>query len=228
MNKMIKIVALLLISTIFTACGSKLPFKEQTPLENAALVYVYVPSEISGDEDTDETDYNLRINNKRVMERISSGEYMVFNLKPITLTLSATRAQVEEHKLSVSLNAGEVYYFKISGKLDGGNFSFDRVSKAVGSKEITKTGLAGSSVEDEENIITEFINPKSEEDAQVKVAPVAAVPTATVASTPVATQTPTRGVSSKMDDIKQAYEMKNQGMLSDEEFKALKAEILAK
>ncbi|MEA3330679.1 MAG: DUF2846 domain-containing protein [Campylobacterota bacterium] len=230
--KIVKILLLSLILLLVTACGNRVPFKEQAPLENAALVYVYVVEDITSSEDTQVSNYSIRINNKRYLERITEGEYLAFNLKPLTIDISATRGQVEEHKESVTLEAGKIYYFKID-KLDGGDFSFERVSLAIGSKEITKTGLAGSMVEDESNIITEFVNPKEDEDVHVKaVAPVQSRPqTVAPVAVPVSTTasvTPKRVTASKMDEIREAYDMKKEGILSDEEFKALKAEILAK
>ena len=234
-----KIVKILLVSAIvllITACGNKLPFKKRQPLENAALVYIYVPSSVSTGEDTQTYDYSIRINNKRYLERIADGEYLALNLKPLTIDISATRNQVVEHKLKVTLQSGKIYYFKID-KTDGGGFSFERVDASVGLKEIAKTGLAGSMVEDESNIITEFVNPKEQEDAMVKptqpvqaqtapaVAPVATpVTTTQVQSSP----SPKRVTASKLDEIKKAYEMKKEGIISDEEFKTLKSEILAK
>ena len=47
---------------------------------------------------------------------------------------------------------------------------------------------------------------------------------ATVSSAPRANVS----TSSKLNDIKEAYEMKKEGLLTNEEFKAMKAEILAK
>ncbi|MCD6433876.1 MAG: DUF2846 domain-containing protein [Sulfurimonas sp.] len=230
--KIVKILLLSFILLLVTACGNRLPFKEQAPLENAALVYVYVPESVTSGEDTQSYTYSIRINNKRYLERITEGEYLVFNLKPLIIDISATRGQVEEHKKSVTLEAGKIYYFKID-KLDGGNFSFERVQSSLGSKEIAKTGLAGSMVEDKNNIITEFVNPKEDEDVHVKaVVPMQSTPQVVVPMavpvTSTASVAPKRVTVSKMDEIKEAYEMKKQGMLSDEEFKALKAEILAK
>jgi len=79
--------------------------------------------------------------------------------------------------------------------------------------ELMKTGLAGSSVESEENIIDIFTDePKKEEPA--------------VVTSPL--MTPKVNTTSKMDEIQKAFDMKEKGMLSEDEFKALKSEILAK
>jgi len=243
MMKTLKIMMLTLILLLVTACGSRVPFKKQEPLENAALVYVYVPESVTADEDTDTSTYSIRINNKRYMERITEGEYMAFNLKPITIDISATRAQVEEHKETITLQSGKIYYFRIQ-KQDDATFTFERVEPSVASKEIAKTGLAGSMVEDESNIISEFVNPKEDKKEDVMVKPVQPVQTQTGAAvvpqtatatpivaplqTPTATQSPKRVTASKLDEIKEAYQMKKDGVISDEEFQTLKAQILAK
>ncbi len=232
--KILKITILTFVLLFMTACGNKLPFKKQEPLENAALVYIYAPDTVTAGEDTQTYEYSIRINNKRYLERIEDGEYLVFNLKPLTLDLSATRAQVEEHKLTVTLESGKIYYFKIQ-KQDDGTFTFERIDPSIASKEIAKTGLAGSSVESKENIITEFVNPKDDkkEDVMVKATqPVQQaqpqVSTATPVVVPVAPQAPKRATASKLDEIKEAYQMKKDGVISDEEFQTIKAQILAK
>ncbi len=213
------ILLLSLILLLFTACGSKAPFVKQEPLADSALVYVYLPSNISDDENQNESDYNIRFNGRQVMERISSGEYMAFNVKPERVEVSVVRKQIEEKSIVLDLKVGQTYYLKIEDNLDGNNFDFVRMNKRDAYPELMKTGLAGSSNESEENIINVFTDePKQEES--VVVAPVSAQATPQVA--------PIANTSSKMDDIQKAYDMKEKGMLSEEEFKTIKAEILAK
>jgi hypothetical protein len=163
--------------------------------------------------------FNIRINNKRYLQRIRSGEYLAFDLKPEAMTISATRAQIEEKVIKLDLKAGQIYYLKIKDNLDGGRFDFEQVSEESGANEIVKTGLAGSSEESTKNIITEFVNSKEDkkEDASVKVE-------STTTVQPVADT----NVPSKADEIKKAYSLKEKGILSEEEFKALKTEILTK
>ena len=232
--KTLKVLTLGLVLLLITACGSKVPFnKNKEPLANAALVYVYAPESVTSDEDPDVYSYSIRINNKRYLERVTEGEYLAFDLKPLTIDLSATRDQVEEHKLKVRLKAGHIYYFRIL-KGDDNTFTFERVDANKALKEIVKTGLAGSEVEDDDNIINEFVHPKDDKDsvmvkqtkpieqpktaAPMRVAPVA-VPVAPA---------PKRATASKLDEIKEAYQMKKDGAISDEEFKTIKAQILAK
>ena len=76
-----------------------------------------------------------------------------------------------------------------------------------------KTGLAGSSVESEDNIINVFTDEPKEEAIIVA---------------PITQSAPTVSKASKMDEIQKAFDMKEKGILSDEEFNTLKAEILAR
>ena len=79
-----------------------------------------------------------------------------------------------------------------------------------------KTGLAGSSVENEDNIINIFTDDEPKKEESAVVAPAASQTEAVVQT------------SSKMDEVQKAYDMKEKGMLSEEEFNRLKAEILAR
>jgi hypothetical protein len=216
---------LLLIATLllFSACGNKTAFKLQKPLEKAALVYVYVKVKVDSSEASNRGEYSLRINNKPVMQRIQADEHMVFNLKPETMTLSATKNQIQEIVLDLDLKAGETYYLKIIDSQDGSAFDFVKVKSSDAKVEIASTGLAGSSEESPENIITEFVNPKKGESMEVMVAPVV-VPVNAQASTAPRQTAP----MSKTDEIMKAFELKEKGIIDDEEFKTLKIDILNK
>ena len=211
--KKLTIFLLTTLLLILSACGSKIPFKKQEPLENSALVYIYLPSNVGTSDSDNSSDYNIRFNGRRVMERISSDEYMAFNVKPEKVTVSVVRKQIEEKSIALDLKVGQIYYLKILDNLDGNNFDFVRVNKRVAYPELAKTGLAGSSVENEENIIDVFTDTPKEEAVVVA---------------PVTQSAPAVSKVSKMDEIQKAFDMKEKGILSDEEFKALKAEILAK
>ena len=232
MKKIVTVIGLLVVSLLFTGCGNKVSFKAQEPLENAALVYVYVTQNVGTEESMRSSDYSIRINNKRYLERIRGGEFISFNLKPQAMTISATRAQIEEKVLDMDLKAGQIYYLKVRDNLDGGKFDFELMDNAQASKEIAKTGLAGSSVESPENIITEFVTGSSsvkEEDMMVKQqpAPVQAAPQPVVYAAPAPKAQPS-APSAKMEDVQKAFKLKEQGILSDAEFQKLKTEILSK
>jgi len=217
--KYIKIIIVAIVLLMLTACGNKTPYSAQKPIENAALVYVYADSAVGFGEGMNSAYFNIRINNKRYLQRIRSGEYMAFDLKPEAMSISATRAQIEEKVVKLDLKAGQIYYLKIRDNLDGGRFEFEQVSSEEATKEIVKTGLAGSSEESAKNIITEFVNPKEDkkENTSPKIEP----------TTKVQPNADTNAAS-KSDEIEKAHMLKEKGILSEEEFKALKTEILTK
>lgn len=259
MKKSLSILVLLVISLVFSACGAKAPFEAKQPLPEAALVYVYVVKGMSSGEDASHADYNIRINGKRYLERIESGEYMVFNLKPNPTLMSAVKSQIIEEHIKLDLKAGDINYLRITDNVAYGEFGFEQVSASVAKEEIVKTGLAGSSLESPDNIITELIGLEDEDDSLVgdKSNKVPALTEAQIdaiiekklaqrsaanggqaiveekssAFTPSVTNSTSKtGISkaSKMSKIKEAYDMKQQGIITDEEFQTLKADILAK
>ncbi len=214
MNKL-TLLLLSLAILIFSACGAKTPFVKQEPLPKSALVYVYLPANVSDDDATFVSDYNIRFNGRLVMNRISSNEYMAFNVKPEQVEITVVRKQIEKKSITLDLKVGQTYYLKIADNLAGNNFDFLRMNKRDAYPELAKTGLSGSTVENEDNIINVFTD-EPKEDESVIVAPLAP-------QTTLSTSSP-----SKMDEIQKAYDMKEKGMLSEDEFKALKAEILAR
>ncbi|WP_321779304.1 hypothetical protein [Sulfurimonas sp.] len=225
--KITKILLLLITLLLVSACGNKTPFKEQKVLEKAALVYIYANVEIRSDDGSSDPEYSIRINNKPYMQRLKEGEYIVLNLKPQAMTISATKKQISEKVLKMNFKEGKTYYLKISSSEDG-IVNFEQINNSIGSKEITKTGLAGSSEESSENIITEFVNPKEKESMEVKAAVAPAVVPVTTpqkVTLPPAVSSPQ---VSKTDEIMKAFEMKEKGIVTDEEFKALKINILNK
>lgn len=218
--------SLLLLTTILflSACGNKTAFKLQQPLDNAALVYVYVNVKLDSTGSSNRGEYSLRINNKPVMQRIRDGEYMVLNLKPQPMTLSATKNQIQEIVLDLDLKAGETYYFKIVDSQDGSAYDFIKVPAIEAKQEIASTGLAGSHEESAENIITEFVNPKKSESMEV-VAPVVVAPVQMQAVQTAPAQT---APMSKTDEIMKAFDLKEKGIIDEAEFKTLKTNILNK
>jgi len=195
-----------------SACGNKLAFKEQPALEKGSLVYIYIPESLSTDESLHQSNYLIRINGKRYSQRVMQGEYVVLKLKANPTKISATQQEIMEKSLDLNLENSKIYYLRIRDDLDNGEFSFERVSDAKGLKEISKTGLAGSNEESPSNIITEFINPDDENQTQ----------------TQQKQETKPVSKSSKTQEIQKAYEMKEKGIITDEEFKALKSDIMSK
>lgn len=205
--KRIKIILVAVVLLFIAGCANKIPFKASSPLENASLVYVYMPnySELV-ENSSGSQNFRIRINDKSVEGRIKSNEYMAFNLKSQVIKFSATRANIEEKAVSLDLKAGGVYYLRIRDNLRDGGFSFESVSKETGEKEIVKTGLSGSVLEDKNKILTELVGVPEVKKEETKI------------------QMPI----SKTDELEKAYNLKEKGIITDEEFKTLKSKIISK
>lgn len=208
--KKIKILLIAALLLFVSGCADKVPFKAQEPLENASLVYIYMPNQSEAVENYSYQDYTIRINGKRVEQKIKSGEYVAFHLKPNSVTLSVVRAQIEEQMVELNLKAGETHYLRVRGNLENGRFAFEKVSDETGIKEIAKTGLAGSVMEDVDSVINDLIEVVgSEKEAQTL-------------------QAPAQVSLSKTDELEKAYKLKEQGIITEEEFKTLKTQIITK
>jgi len=214
--KKVTVLLLTVVLLFIAGCGTRVPFKKQEPLENAALIYVYVAPD--GEFESD-PQYKLRINNRRVDGNVRKDEYMILNLKPSkNMNISATSGQIQERDLDLDVQVGQTYYLKVQGGLGGGDFNFKNVSNAVGSKEIEKMGLAGSVAEGDDNsFISELISSSSQKKPSQEVQPVKVIEKTII-------QKP----ASKPDELQKAYDLKQKGILNDAEFNKLKAEILAK
>jgi len=232
MKKSLMASVLLIISLLFSACGTKVPFKVTKPLDNSAIVYVYVVDGMSSGEEASHSEYNILINGKRYLERIESGEYMLFNLKANPTLISVVKSQIIEDNIKLNLKAGDINYLRITDNTDSGEFGFEQVKPSEARKEISKTGLAGSSLENPENIITELIGLDDKKTENIAPAmnesQIDAIIEKKLKSKGISVEVPVATSNSMLDKIKEAYEMKKQGILSDDEFKALKADILAK
>ena len=204
------ILLLTIVSLFFSACGSKIPFSVEKPLPDSALVYIYFPQHVSEDEDSHESEYNMYFNDRKVIDTIFANEYMSFNVKPGNVKISVTRKQIEEKIINLNLKSGTTYYLKIMDNITGNEFNFIQVNKRVALSEIVDTGLAGTSVSSPDNIINVFTDTPKEKSVLTE-------PTVQTVSK-----------ASKMDEIQKAYEMKEKGILSQDEFNSLKSEILAR
>ncbi len=200
--KSIQIFLLSIVLLFIAACGEKVAFKAQEPLSDAALVYIYVSPYSELIEGGYSSYYVIRINNKRLDERVYTNEYIALDVKPGKTIFSATRAEIEEKKLTLNLEAGHIYYLRVTGDLEDGSFAFERVSENIGAQEIKTTGLSGSMVNSQEYVVTELV----ENDDDTKGTP----------------------SLSKTQEIEKAYALKEKGIISQKEFEKLKADILAK
>ena len=104
----------------------------------------------------------------------------------------------------------KIYYLKITQYPD--SFDFENMqNKSIALTQIKKTGLNNSVYEDEKDIITKIIQPNQKEQKVKKV---------------VKTQTKVTTNNDKMSKIKEAYKMKQDGLITEKEYNKLKREIL--
>jgi len=211
--KIFKILILLIALLFISGCGNKLAFKPQETLEKGSLVYIYVPIRVSSDDSSNASDYMLRINNKLYKRRIEQGEYIALKLKPNQTKISATKMEIQEKVLDLNLMPSKIYYLKITDDMSDGDFMFEIVSSEKGLKEISKTGLAGSNEESPENVITEFFDSEDDNSSDIKV------------NEDASSEREVK-ITSKLQELQNAAELKEKGLLTDEEFNKLKAEIL--
>lgn len=252
MNK-IKALLILAIMLLVSGCGTKVPFKAQEPLDGAALLYVYVVDKVTVDDTMQDSLYKIQINGKNVVGSIEAGEYKVFDMKPATVLVTSLRRNIEKMHQKVTMQAGNSYFLKIESGSFGEAYSFDKVSESEGQNGVAKTTLSGATGIDVTQYTPDFGGSTAGEDSKTVAVPAMTeaeidaiierkiaervskmnipAPVAVPVAAPVASPVPsysTPAKSSTMDEIQRAYEMKEQGILTQEEFSKIKAEILAK
>ena len=201
MLKLLQLSIIFMLIT-FTACTDKVPFTPKKSSQNSALVYIYVPNEITASNNVDSTiSYKLKIGGEPIQGYISDGSYMVFRMKPSNVTFHARKNSLFKHNVTVDVKKGRTYFLKISKLEDSDDFSFSQVKESLGEKEIVSTGLANSVKIDKKMINTNILRK---------------------------TPTPTTATFSKTVEIQKAYELKEKGIVTAKEFNQLKQEILSK
>ena len=230
-----KIVLIILIGMAFISC-TKVPFIPKKPVENAALVYVYALPD-NGSNDAERIPYyKVLINGKTTKGFVKEFEYATYNLKPMSVVLSGARNDIEIKNLSLNLEEGETYYIRIQSYSDDfGKFNLTLVEEAEALEELKSTDLAGE-YDKADSVIHALIESEKDDNTMKgmtaeqlealidkKVAEKTAGTSSVSSSSPTLTRT-----GNKLEDIRNAYEMKKQGLLSEEEFLKMKSEILAK
>ena len=218
MKKILVLSSLLAVVALFSGCSSKSPYKEQKPLNDAALVYVYVAPQSGVSESNKDHAYKIKVNQKSVEGYVKTDEYMALDLKPGKVEISATRADVETQSLKLDLKAGDIHYLKVKSFSDAfAKFDLIKEQSIVAKKEIAKTVDATSKniIEKEIESVTVFADKK---------APVVE----SAAQTPAPAQLPVQAPASKTDELEKAYKLKEKGIISEEEFKTLKSQIITK
>jgi hypothetical protein len=193
------IATIILIS--INGCADRTPFKEQEALIDTALVYVYAVKTVSIDDSSYDAPYAIKIDDKAVTPKLMQSEYVVYNLKPRDVKISAVKGAALSRDVNLELQSQKSYYLRVKGSQEDESFSFELVDSQKALKEIAKTGLAGS------NFIFK------DEDK----------PEGLIETTPDNKKTRTEA-----DEIQRLYEMKEKGILTQEEFKTLKAKVIDK
>jgi len=190
---------IILITSIFIISCSKTPFKEEEPLDGTALVYVYVmPDE--GINDTNRIPYyEVEINNRYTEGKLYPYEFLKYSLDADKVKISVVRNQIEKQTLNLDIKRGNRYFLKVMSYSDDLlRYKFELVPEKQALKEIIETKYAKY----EENNTPSILVDEKDKPKTVVV------------------------TKSKTQKIKEAYELKKDGIITDEEFQNLKAEIL--
>ncbi len=195
-----KLALLILVALTFTAC-SKVPFKEESALQNASLVYFYVSNNPGSSENISNPKYMVKIDGQRVKTRVEGGEYLSFNLESKPATFTVIRNEIIEKHLKLELKEGATYYLKVVTNNTEGDFTFVQVDEAKGLSEIKKTHLAGEQAEDTDTFIDKLVD--TEEDAS-------------------------DSEQSDADELERLHDLKEKGAITQEEYETLKAKVINK
>ena len=202
MNKTIKYIIFLSLPILFLSC-SKVPFQKQNIANDSALVYIYVEQDDGINDTSRNSNYKIGINGIKTLGTLSYGEYKYYRLRPEKLTINAYRADIEEQSITLELNASKTYFLCIKSFSDDfARFNITSVSPKIGYKALRDTSLAGESKKTEVKISKYLIEEKAVEKTKPKP------------------------LKSKTDELMNAAKLKEQGLLTNEEFNTLKAEIL--
>ena len=209
MKKSLYLLLLLLTLLLVSGC-STVGFKENALTSNTSTIYTYVEIPQGINENESDPCYKIEINNKSLKECMKIDEFMEFkNLKSQSITISATRDDIDKKTLKLDLVAGKTYFLKAQSYSQIiGQFEFIQIDRKEALKSITTMKMANPPETEDDGIFDFFM---SNEDNK----------TAIKEETPKSITT-----SSKMDEISKANDMKEKGIISDEEFNKLKAEIL--
>lgn len=186
---------MIIFSILFNGC-SKTPFKEQEPLENSALVYIYVMPD-DGINDTNRIPfYEVELNGIYTDGKMYPYEYLKFNIAKKDIEVSVKRNKIEKKSLKLSLAHRKTYFLKVQSFSDTFNgYRYELVEPKEALKEIVDTKYALYNVKDEEQdiLVKEVEN-----------------------ITPI----------SKTDELRKAHQLKVDGLINEAEYQKLKAEIL--
>ncbi len=147
----------------------------------------------------DDVKYRLYADDEKINYMLAGGEYAPMHIKTGTVRIRAVANGVLEHTINLNLKAANSYFVKLTPK-EGGNFTITATTSAKGLSDLKKTFLSGSTLE---------IDPLHKKVVEEKKE--------------TAIQHP-----SISGEIAKLYEMKEKGIITQEEFTALKAKVIAK
>ena len=195
MKKLLQLTITIITAIFIIGCASKLPFKEQLPLKDSALVYVYVKQVVLSEDGSAIAKFKLMVDDKLIDIILDENEYTPIDLKPQKVDISATKDALITKKVTLDLSSGNVYYLRVT-PTEGSDFNFEAINTLVAQEEIKKTLLHGSSIEDNNAVVLKV---KKVEEVVIK---------------------------SKIQQIKEANQLKIDGILTQKEFERLKSDIL--
>ena len=147
----------------------------------------------------DDVKYRLYAGNEKIDYMLGGGEYAPVHIKSGAVSIRAVANGVLEHTLDLNLEAPNSYFVKLTPK-EGGDFTIEAMTNIQGLTDLKKTFLSGSELE---------IDPLKKKVVEEKE------------------ETVTQHLSIS-DEIAKLYEMKERGIITQEEFTALKAKVIAK
>ena len=166
---LIKILLIAMAILLLSGCGNKTPFVEKQPIQDAALIYVFVEDTISADDTMQNAIFRLRINNQNVKGRVFPGEYKVFDMKPATVLFSAVRTNVEQKNIKLKLEADKIYYVEIRTTEEDDSFTIKEISKTEAAEDLKNSKLAGSFEFDASHYIPEFAGSTAKDGKPLEV-----------------------------------------------------------
>lgn len=208
MSKILFIIPSFIIVMLVSAC-SKTPFHESSISNNSSTVYVYVQTQESVNENMYDPCYKIAINDELLKECVEIDEFIELkNLQPQFVDVTAIREDIDRKKLVLNLEASKTYFLKIQSHSQLiGQYDFENVTRDVALKSISTMSMANPPKKEDDGILNFLVQ---SDKAPQEVSNLTTTP------------------ASKIDEITKANEMREKGIISDEEFNKLKAEILAK
>jgi hypothetical protein len=146
----------------------------------------------------DDVKYRLFVNGEKIDSIIAANEYVPLHIKTGEVTISAVAKGVIEHSVTMNVQNAQRYFVKLTPTA-GGDFTCKTLEPDKASSEIATTFLSGSVLK---------IDPTQSKIIQTKTDK----------------QTP----ASASEEISKLYEMNQKGIITDEEFAALKAKVIEK